>query len=67
MPAFAEEEPAAYEVVVVADAGRFAVDVVALFGDGALRRRIASYTTRRRAEQAARLIERAAHGPGPRP
>lgn len=56
------------ETVVVAERGRWAVDIVVVFADGVVRRRIDTYPTRARAELSASLIRRAAdrdlRGPG---
>lgn len=48
------------ETVVVAEHGHFAVDIVVVFADGVVRKRIGTYRTRGRAELAASLIKRAA-------
>lgn len=48
------------ETVVVADRGRWAVEIVVVFADGVVRRRVDTYPTRARAEISARLIRRAA-------
>ena len=50
----------AVETVVVADRGQWAVDIVVVFDDGVVRKRISTHRTRRRAELAADLIKRAA-------
>jgi len=55
----AEEAYAVY-TVVVEERGQFAVDIVVVFADGLVRKRIDTYITRRRAELAAGLIKRAA-------
>ncbi|MFC5994645.1 hypothetical protein ACFQE5_10540 [Pseudonocardia hispaniensis] len=48
------------ETVVVADRGRWAVELVVLYRDGVIRRRIDTYPTKARAEIAARMIKRGA-------
>lgn len=55
----ADEAQAVY-TVVVAERGQFAVDIVVVFADGVVRKRIGTHRTRRRAEIAANLIKRAA-------
>lgn len=54
--------PAAEEVrtAVLEENGRWAVDIIVVFPDGVVRRRIDTYPTRRRAEISARLIRRGA-------
>ncbi len=54
------EEAHAVDTVVVEDRGQFAVDIVVVFSDGVVRKRINTHRTRRRAELAASLIKRAA-------
>ncbi|TPG36990.1 hypothetical protein [Mycolicibacterium hodleri] len=54
------EEAHAVDAVVVEERGQFAVDVVVVFTDGVVRKRINTHRTRRRAELAASLIKRAA-------
>ncbi|BDX32993.1 hypothetical protein TUM20985_35400 [Mycobacterium antarcticum] len=54
------EEAHAVETVVVEERGQFAVDIVVVFADGVVRKRIDTHRTRRRAELAAGLIKRAA-------
>lgn len=54
------EEAHAVETVVVEERGQFAVDIVVVFADGVVRKRINTHRTRRRAEFAASLIKRAA-------
>lgn len=57
------------QTVIVEEDGRWAVDIVVVFADGVVRKRIDSHSTRRRAEIAADLIRRAANrdiGGGPR-
>ncbi|MFC7655229.1 hypothetical protein ACFQV8_00470 [Pseudonocardia benzenivorans] len=48
------------ETVIVQDRGRWAVEIVVVFSDGVVRRRIDTYPTRARAEISASLIRRAA-------
>ena len=57
------------QTVVVEDRGQWAVEVVVVFADGVVRKRINTHRTRARAEIAADLIKRAAErdiGAGPR-
>lgn len=62
------KEAYAVWTVVVEERGQFAVDIVVVFADGVVRKRINTHRTRRRAELAAGLIRRAAErdlkGPG---
>lgn len=56
------------QTVVVGERGRWAVEIVVVFADGVVRKRINTYATKARAELAADLIRRAAErdiGPGP--
>ena len=56
------------QTVVVEERGQWAVDVVVVFADGVVRKRINTHRTRARAELAADLIKRAAErdiGAGP--
>ena len=56
------------ETVVVEDRGQWAVEIVVVFADGVVRKRINTHRTRARAELAADLIKRAAErdiGAGP--
>lgn len=55
------------ETAVVEDRGQFAVDIIVVFSDGVVRKRIDTYRTRRHAELAANVIKRAAERelPGP--
>jgi hypothetical protein len=46
--------------VVVPERGRWAVDIIVVFADGVVRKRIHTHATKRRAELAADLIKRAA-------
>jgi hypothetical protein len=48
------------QTVIVEDHGRWAVEIVVVFADGVVRRRIDTHHTRRRAEISANLIKRAA-------
>lgn len=48
------------QTVVVEERGRWAVDIVVVFADGVVRKRIDTHNTRARAELSARLIKRAA-------
>lgn len=48
------------QTVVVEDCGQWAVDVVVVFADGVVRKRINTHRTKERAELAADLIKRAA-------
>jgi hypothetical protein len=54
------DEALAVETVVVEDRGQFAVEVVVVFADGIVRKRIDIHRTRRLADIAAGLIKRAA-------
>lgn len=54
------EDAQTVDTVVVEERGQFAVDIVVVFADGVVRKRIGAYRTRRRAELAANLIRRAA-------
>jgi hypothetical protein len=45
---------------VVADRGRWAVEIIVVFTDGVVRKRISTHPTRARAELSADLIKRAA-------
>lgn len=48
------------QTVVVADRGQWAVEVIVVFADGVVRKRIGTHRTKARAELAADLIKRAA-------
>lgn len=50
----------AVDTLVTHDEGRWVVDIVVMFADGIVAHRVASYATRRRAEQAADAMRRAA-------
>jgi hypothetical protein len=57
------------QTVVVEENGRWAVDIVVVFADGVVRKRINTHHTKARADIAADLIRRAAErdiGGGPR-
>ncbi|MDY6995874.1 MAG: hypothetical protein SW019_04720 [Actinomycetota bacterium] len=54
------DEARAVDTVVVYERGHWAVDVVVVFDDGVVRKRINTHRTRGRAELAASLIKRAA-------
>ena len=56
------------QTVVVEERGRWAVEIIVVFADGVVRKRINTHATRARAELAADLIRRAANrdiGGGP--
>jgi len=48
------------DTVVVAERGQWAVDIVVVFPDGVVRKRIETYRTKALAEISAKLIKRAA-------
>ncbi len=48
------------QTVVVPDRGRWAVEIIVVFADGVVRKRIDSHATKARAEISASLIKRAA-------
>ncbi|KAA0120883.1 hypothetical protein CIW51_02235 [Mycolicibacterium sp. P9-22] len=50
----------AVETVVVPERGRWAVDIIVVFADGIVRKRIDTHPTQARAELSARMIKRAA-------
>ncbi|MDZ7886274.1 MAG: hypothetical protein U5N53_26740 [Mycobacterium sp.] len=54
------EQAHTVETLVVEVRGQYAVDIVVVFADGVVRKRVATHHTRRRAELAAGLIKRAA-------
>jgi hypothetical protein len=54
------QEAHAVDTIVVEERGQYAVDVVVVFDDCVVRKRIDTHRTRGRAELAARLIKRAA-------
>ena len=56
------------QTVVIEESGRWFVEIIVVFADGVVRKRIHSHATRARAELAADLIRRAADrdiGSGP--
>ncbi len=55
-----EETALGVDTVVVPEKGRWAVDIIVLFADGVVRRRIDTYPTKTHAEISARLIKRGA-------
>ncbi|WP_231514703.1 hypothetical protein [Mycobacterium sp. URHB0044] len=54
------DEALSVDTVVLEERGRWAVDIVVLFADGIVRKRIDTHSTRARAELSARMIKRAA-------
>ena len=54
------DEAVDVQTVVVEERGRWAVDLVVVFADGVVRKRIDTHHTKARAELSARLIKRAA-------
>lgn len=54
------DEASSVSTVVVAECGQWAVEVIVVFADGVVRKRINTHRTRARAELAADLIKRAA-------
>jgi hypothetical protein len=54
------KEALAVDTVVVEERGRWAVDIVVVFADGIVRKRIDTHHTKARAELSARMIKRAA-------
>lgn len=54
------EEALGVETVVTEERGRWAVDIVVVFADGVVHKRIDTHSTKARAELSARLIKRAA-------
>ncbi|MBI3691606.1 MAG: hypothetical protein HY239_13390 [Mycolicibacterium aromaticivorans] len=54
------DEAVDVQTVVVEERGRWAVDIVVVFADGVVRKRIDTHHTKARAELSARLIKRAA-------
>ncbi|GFG54749.1 hypothetical protein CQY20_28475 [Mycolicibacterium agri] len=54
------EEALAVDTYIVEDRGRWAVDIVVVFADGVVRKRIDTHPTKRHAEISAGLIKRAA-------
>jgi hypothetical protein len=59
-PEIRPEEALSVDTVVVEERGQWAVDIVVVFGDGIVRKRIETYRTKNLAEIAAKLIKRAA-------
>ncbi|MBU3687030.1 MAG: hypothetical protein FGM25_11620 [Mycobacterium sp.] len=56
----ATDEALGVETVVVEERGRWVVEIVVVFADGVVRKRINTHSTRARAELSADLIRRAA-------
>ena len=54
------DEALSVDTVVVEECGRWAVDIVVVFADGIVRKRIDTHPTKTRAELSARMIKRAA-------
>ncbi|WP_416171906.1 hypothetical protein [Mycobacterium lehmannii] len=54
------QEALPVDTYVVEDRGRWAVDIVVVFADGVVRKRVDTHFTKARAELSARLIRRAA-------
>lgn len=54
------EEALAVDTVVSEERGRWAVDIVVVFADGVVHKRIDTHPTKARAELSARMIKRAA-------
>jgi len=54
------DEALEVQTVVVPERGRWAVEIVVVFADGVVRKRIDTHATKARAELSARLIKRAA-------
>ena len=59
-PDSSADEALDVQTVVVEERGRWAVDIVVVFADGVVRKRIDTHATKRRAELSAGLIKRAA-------
>lgn len=66
-PLMTQERALGVETVVVPERGQWAVDIVVVFPDGVVRRRIATYRTEALAKISANCIRRAAERdiPGP--
>ncbi len=67
-PQTSADEALDVHTVVVEERGRWAVDIIVVFADGVVRKRIDTHATKARAELAADLIRRAAErdiGGGP--
>lgn len=54
------DEALSVETVVTEERGRWAVDIVVIFADGVVRKRIDTHPTKARAELSAHMIKRAA-------
>ncbi|WP_082944916.1 hypothetical protein [Mycobacterium sp. 852013-50091_SCH5140682] len=54
------DEALSVDTVVFEERGRWAVDIVVVFADGIVRKRIDTHPTQARAELSARMIKRAA-------
>jgi hypothetical protein len=54
------DEALSVDTMVIEERGRWAVDIVVVFADGIVRKRIDTHPTKARAELSARLIKRAA-------
>ena len=54
------DEALSVDTVVIEERGRWAVDIVVVFADGIVRKRIDTHPTKARAELSARMIRRAA-------
>ena len=54
------DEALSVDTVLVEERGRWAVDIVVVFADGIVRKRIDTHPTKARAELSARMIKRAA-------
>lgn len=54
------DEALSVDTVVCEERGRWAVDIVVVFADGIVRKRIDTHPTKARAELSARMIKRAA-------
>lgn len=59
-PDSSADEALGVETAVVFDRGRWAVEIIVVFADGVVRKRIDSHATKARAELSAGLIKRAA-------
>lgn len=59
-PAPRREQAIGVETVVVPERGQWAVDIVVVFADGVVRRRIATYRTEKLAQISAHCIRRGA-------
>jgi hypothetical protein len=60
-PAISTDQALDVQTVVVEECGRWGVDIVVVFADGVVRKRIDTHATRARADIAADLIRRAAN------